>query len=50
MILLTFVSWVGLEANGIENGSHTLWWAIGTFATVLTDFPKIIHFVLAFLL
>jgi len=34
-ILLTFVSWVGLEANATENDSHTFWWAVGSFWTVL---------------
>jgi hypothetical protein len=34
-ILLTFVSWVGLEANGMENGSHTFWWVIGGLWTIL---------------
>lgn len=37
-ILLTFVSWVGLEANGAENGSHTFWWAVGNIWTLL-KFP-----------
>jgi len=34
-ILLTFVSWVGLESNGTENGSYTFWWAVGSIWTVL---------------
>jgi hypothetical protein len=34
-ILLTFVSWVGLEANGQENGSPTFWWAVSGFWTIL---------------
>jgi hypothetical protein len=34
-ILLTFVSWVGLEASTAENGSHTFWWAIGNIWTIL---------------
>jgi hypothetical protein len=34
-ILLTFVSWVGLDANRMENGSHTFWWAVGNIWTVL---------------
>ena len=34
-ILLTFVSWVGLEANAAENESHTFWWAVGSLWTLL---------------
>jgi hypothetical protein len=34
-ILLTFISWVGLEASGMENGSHTWWWAVGSTWTIL---------------
>jgi hypothetical protein len=34
-ILLTFVSWVALEANAAENGSHTFWWATGNIWTIL---------------
>ena len=37
-ILLTFVSWVGLEANGTENGSHSFWWAASGIWTIL-KFP-----------
>jgi hypothetical protein len=38
IILLTFVSWVGIEANGTENGSDSFWWAVASFWTVL-KFP-----------
>ena len=34
-ILLTFVSWVGLEANTAENESNTFWWAAGNVWTIL---------------
>jgi len=35
-ILLTFVSWVGLDANGMQNGSsHTLWGVVGSMWTLL---------------
>jgi hypothetical protein len=34
-ILLTFVSWAGLEANGMQNGSHTLWGTVGSLWTIL---------------
>jgi hypothetical protein len=34
-ILLTFVSWVALEANAAEHGSHTFWWAISNIWIIL---------------
>ena len=37
-ILLTFVSWVGLEANGMENGSHTFWWLVSG-SWIILRFP-----------
>jgi hypothetical protein len=34
-ILITFVSWVGLEANGMENGNHAVWGVVGGAWTIL---------------
>jgi len=34
-VLLTFVSWVGLEANAVENGNHALWGPVSSLWTVL---------------
>jgi hypothetical protein len=34
-ILITFLSWVGLEANGMENGNHAFWGVVGGVWTVL---------------
>jgi uncharacterized membrane protein YhaH (DUF805 family) len=38
VILLTFVSWVGLEANGAEDRSHSFWWAASSIWAIL-KFP-----------
>jgi len=27
-VVLTFISWVALEANGMENGNHAFWGAV----------------------
>ncbi|HEY2649319.1 MAG TPA: hypothetical protein VGI38_08985 [Puia sp.] len=35
VILLTFVSWVGLDANGMQNGFDTFWGAVGKMWSVL---------------
>jgi len=34
-ILLTFMSWVALEANGIINGNHVFWGPISGLWTIL---------------
>ncbi len=34
-ILLTFMSWVALEANGIENGNHVVWTPVAGLWTIL---------------
>jgi hypothetical protein len=34
-VLLTFVSWVALEANGMENGNHAFWGAVSSIWTIL---------------
>ena len=34
-ILLTFMSWVALEANGMENGNHAVWGVISSLWTIL---------------
>jgi len=37
-ILLTFMSWVGLEADGMQNGNHVFWAPISGLWTIL-QFP-----------
>jgi hypothetical protein len=34
-ILLTFMSWVALEANGIQNGNHVVWGPVASLWTIL---------------
>ncbi len=34
-ILLTFISWVAIEANGMENGNHALWGPVGSLWAIL---------------
>jgi hypothetical protein len=34
-ILLTFMSWVGLEANAVENGNHAFWGPVSSLWTIL---------------
>jgi hypothetical protein len=34
-VLLTFMSWVALEANGMENGNHAFWGAVSSLWTIL---------------
>jgi hypothetical protein len=34
-VLLTFISWVAIEANGMENGNHAVWGAISRLWSVL---------------